>query len=122
MAQDSSIRLRQLNQAELSGFVSGIFSLLSQPTVPTGNIIPSNSGVSTIGSPAYPYFGGYFNQVNLPSGSGINFGNTSFTAYTSGGFACVNVGGVTISSDLNGLTMYPLAPKRVASAAVSTDL
>ncbi len=27
-----------------------------------------------------------------------------------------------ISSDLNGLTMYPQAPRRMASAAVSTDL
>ena len=94
---DSTIRLRQLNQAELSGFVSGIFSLFPQANT-SGNIVPSQSGVFNIGSSSYPYAQGFFNQLNIHSGSGINFGNTSFRAYTSGSNAYLNVGGIIISS------------------------
>lgn len=94
---DSTIRLRQLNQAELSGFVSGVFSLFPKTNI-SGNLISSGSGIADIGSSSYPYAKIFANQFNLPNGSGMNFGNTSFRAYTSGGFAYVNVGGITISS------------------------
>ena len=43
MAFDSTIRLKQINQSELTGFVSGLIALLAP--LPSGNIIPSSSGV-----------------------------------------------------------------------------
>lgn len=97
MAFDSTIRLKQLNQAELSGFVSGIFSLFSQPNI-SGNLIPSGSGVYNVGSALYPYAQMFANQYNIASGSGINFGPTNLNAYISGGNAYINIGGYLISS------------------------
>jgi hypothetical protein len=94
---DSTIRVRQLNAAELTSFVSGVINAYPKTTV-TGSIIPSGSGVANLGSSSYPYSQIYANQLNLPSGSGINFGPSFFRAYNSGGFAYVSVGGVTISS------------------------
>ena len=94
---DSSIRLRQINQSELSGFVSGLFSLFGLPSI-SGSFIPSGSGIYNLGSSTYPYAQAFVNQLNVPSGSGISFGNTSFTAYVSGGVAVLNVGGISITS------------------------
>jgi len=111
MAFDSSIRVRQLNQTELSGFVYGVISLFPQINI-SGNIIPSGSGVFNIGSSTYPYAQIFANQLNIPSGSGINFGNTSFNAYTSGGYAYINVGGVSIAS--NQQSIYIQGPSGVA--------
>ncbi len=95
---DSTIRVRQLNQPELSGFVSGVISLYPQ-IAPSGNIVPSGSGIYNLGASSYPYSHVYSNEINLPSGgSGIKFGNTNFYAYVSGGSAYINVGGISISS------------------------
>jgi hypothetical protein len=104
---DSTIRVRQLNAAELTGFVSGVINAYPKTTV-TGSIIPSGSGVANLGSSSYPYSQIYVNQLNLPSGSGINFGPSFFRAYNSGGFAYVSVGGVTISS--SGDSIYIAGP------------
>jgi hypothetical protein len=100
MAYDSTIRLRQINQAELSGFVTGLFSSFPQQSI-SGNIIPSASGVYNVGSSGSPYSKVYTNQLNITSGSGIYFGNTLFNAYTSGGAGVINVGGYTINSSGN---------------------
>jgi hypothetical protein len=108
---DSTIRLRQLNQAELSGFVSGVFSLFPKVNI-SGSIIPSGSGIYDLGSATYPYAKAFFNQLNINSGSGINFGNTSFRAYTSGSVAYINIGGITISS--SGENIYIQGPSGVA--------
>ena len=96
MAYDSSIRLKQLNQSELSGFVSGILALFPFQNI-SGNLIPSGSGVYNIGSSLYPYAQIFANELSLASGSGINFGNTSFNAYTSGSGAYIDVGGYVFS-------------------------
>jgi len=104
---DSTIRLRQLNQAELSGFVMGLFSLLPEPNI-SGGFLPSQSGVFNIGSSSFPYSKAYFNELNLHSGSGINFGATSFRAYTSGSNAYLNIGGIIISS--SGENIYIQGP------------
>jgi len=100
MAYDSTIRLRQINQTELSGFVTGLFSSFPQQSI-SGDIIPSASGIYKVGSSGNPYAKVYTNQLNISSGSGIYFGNTFFNAYTSGGMGTINIGGYTISSSGN---------------------
>ena len=108
---DSTIRLRQLNQAELSGFVSGVFDLLPKIDI-SGDIIPSGSGLFDLGSILYPYSEIFANQLNIASGSGVYFGNTPFRAYSSGGFAYVDIGGTVISS--SGENIYIQGPSGVA--------
>ena len=78
MAFDSTIRLKQINQSELTGFVSGLIALLAP--LPSGNIIPSSSGVYNLGSTTEYYKNLYLNALNLPANSGIYFGNTFPTA------------------------------------------
>jgi hypothetical protein len=97
MAFDSTIRLKQINQTELASFVSGIFSLFSLPNV-SGSFTPSGSGTYNVGSSLHPYGQMFANQLNLASGSGINFGPTNLNAYVSGGNAYINIGGYLISS------------------------
>jgi hypothetical protein len=104
---DSTIRVRQLNQTELSGFVSGVFSSYPKVNV-SGSIIPSGSGISDIGSSSFPYSKIYTNQINITSGSGVYFGPSFFKAFNSGGFAYLNIGGITMSS--SGDNVYIAGP------------
>lgn len=100
MAFDSTIRLKQINQTELASFVSGILATLNMPNI-SGSFTPSGSGIYNVGSSSHPYGSFFGNQLNLASGSGINFGNVNFNAYISGGNAYVNIGGYLISSSGN---------------------
>ena len=87
---DSSIRLKQINTGELASFILGLINS------PSGTIIPSGSGIYNLGSISDPYQNIYSEELNLVSG--INFGNTSFTAYISNGAGVINVGGYLITS------------------------
>jgi hypothetical protein len=99
MAFDSTIRIRQINQSELSGFVIGaIPSVASQIS---GNIIPSGSGVYNLGSLTNYYKNVYSNGITLPSGSGIQIGSSFLTAYSSGGAGVVQIDGYKITSSGN---------------------
>src|SRR3954469_2875700 len=105
---DSSIRLRQLNQSDLSGFLrSSIFPILSGSGFNfTGNhFIPTGSGLSDLGQSAKPFRELYIKEINLPSGSGIWFGQDFFTAYTSGGQAIIQIGSYTITTSGGGISI-----------------
>jgi collagen type VII alpha len=76
----SLIKLRQLDQTELSGYIQQF-----QAGVPTSsgasfsqNIIPSVSGLYTLGNTGNYWQTLYSNSIYLPSGSGITFGNQTF--------------------------------------------
>ena len=110
MAFDSTIRLRQLNQPELSGFISGIISSSPKQDI-SGNIIPASSGVYSLGSSTSYYNNIYTNQLNLPSGSGIKIGGSFLTAYSSGGAGVVQIDGYKISSSGNFISIQgPIGP------------
>ena len=96
-----------MNQAELSGFVSGIFNLFPPANLSQG-FLPNQSGVFSLGSAAFPYAQAFLNQLNLNSGGKVNFGDTSFRAYTSGSVAYLDVGGILISS--SGENIYIQGP------------
>lgn len=97
---DSLIRLNQIYQPELSGYIASIInSLLTFNT--SGDIIPSGSGIKNLGSQTNYYKNLYVNGISVPSGSGITIGNTFFTAYSSGGAGIVQVGDYQITSSGN---------------------
>jgi hypothetical protein len=97
---DSLIRLNQIYQPELSGYIASIVnSLLTFNT--SGDIIPSGSGIKNLGSETNYYKNLYVNGISVPSGSGITIGNTFFTAYSSGGAGIVQVGDYKITSSGN---------------------
>ena len=77
----SLIKLRQLDQTELSGYVQGFLggSYTSSGFSFTNNIIPASSGLYNIGNSGRYWNNIYTNQLNLPSGSGVYFGNQYFT-------------------------------------------
>ena len=105
----SEIRLRQLNQVELSGYINQvIFPTLRNSGVNidfTGNIIPTISGYQDLGAPSLPFESIYADEIRLSYGSGMYFGNTPFYAYTSGGNAIINIGGFTYNSSPTGLSI-----------------
>lgn len=113
---DSTIRLKQLNQNELTSFVSGLFASFPLPNI-SGNLVPSGSGNYNVGSSLHPYANLFSNQLNLASGSGIHFGNTPFNAYVSGNVGYINVGGYTFSSDGN--NVFIQGPSGVAGPSGS---
>jgi hypothetical protein len=97
---DSLIRLNQIYQPELSGYIANIVSsFLTFNT--SGDIIPSGSGLKNLGSQTNYYKNLYVNGISVPSGSGITIGNTFFTAYSSGGAGIVQVGQYKITSSGN---------------------
>lgn len=106
---DSLIRLRQLNQSDLSGYISQVlYPALRAGGVNIsglGNIFPTGSGIADLGSRSLPYDEIYGRGVFLPSGSGVWFGNNFFTAYTSGTSAVIQVNSYTITSSPNGLSI-----------------
>lgn len=105
---DSLIRLRQLNQTELSGFIGPVlFSSLRGTglTISGNNLIPSGSGIWNLGSSGQPFNALYVEDLVIPSGSGIHFGSNFFTAYTSGSSAVVKVNNFVITSSGNSLAI-----------------
>ena len=107
MAFDSLIRLRQLNQPELSGYISSVVmpAIKASGIIVNSGIFPTASGTEDIGSSSFPFDQIYAKQIILPSGSGINFGADFFTAYTSGADAVIKVGSYTITSSPIGLSI-----------------
>ena len=116
MAFDSTIRLKQINQSELTGFVSGLIALLAP--LPSGNIIPSSSGVYNLGSTTEYYKNLYLNALNLPANSGIYFGNTFVNAYTQGAAGVLSIGGYIISS--SGGSIFIQGPSGATGATGAT--
>lgn len=111
---DSSIRIRQINNLDLSGFVNGcIIPMLTQSgyAFTSTGLIPSGSGIYNLGS-----YNNYFNDIfieniYLPSNSGIWFGSNFFTAYTSGTNAVVQVGPYSIVANTQGYSIIgPTGP------------
>ena len=111
---DSLIRLRQLNQTDLSGFVGQVlFPILRNSGINASgnNLLFSGSGIWNIGSSGQPLNAIYSEDVVFPSGSGIHFGNNFFTAYTSGNNAVVKVNNFTITSSGQALSIVgPVGP------------
>ena len=103
----SQIKVRQISPTELSGFVNGtMFSSLSGTGINIGgNIISTGSGLYSLGGTNHYFKNLYTNNINIPSGSGIMFGNTSLTAFTSGNAGVLNVGGYTITSSATALSI-----------------
>lgn len=105
---DSLIRLRQLNQVDLSGYIAQVVpkALMSSGLTLSGlSLIPTGSGLYNLGSTGR-YFGSIFaNNLTIPSGSGITFGNTTFTAYYSGSNAVLKFGDYYISSSPQGISI-----------------
>ena len=105
----SLIKLRQLDQTELSGYIQGFVPgplLSSSGFYFTGDIYPNGSGVYNLGNTGNYWKNIYANQLNLPSGSGVYFGNQYFT--TSGNsLLIIGPGGTTtkISSTTDYVTI-----------------
>lgn len=78
----SLIKLRQLDQTELSGYVQQFMAGVhtSSGYRFDDNIYPSASGSYDLGNPTGFWKKIYANQVNFPSGSGIYFGEQFLTA------------------------------------------
>lgn len=119
MAITSQVRIRQINQQELSGFLSGAIPTIFSGTGLQlgGNLTPTGNNIFSLGQPGLYWSNIYTNQISIPSGSAINFGTTPFTAYMSGGNGIVSIGGLTIStnSSLVGI-IGPQGPSGVTGA------
>lgn len=105
---DSLIRLRQLNQPDLSGYISQVvFAALKASGLNFSGLalVPSGSGVFDLGTQSNPFDSLSVNNINIPSGSGINFGNINFTAYYSGSNAVLRVGTYYITTSPQGLSI-----------------
>jgi len=121
----SLIKIRQIDQTELSGYVQQL--VVGAPTSSgssfNSNIIPSASGVYNLGSTGSYWKNVYANQINLPSGSGVYFGNQFFT--TSGNSLLISgPGGTTaISSTTNYVTYVgptgPTGPTGASGAIIT---
>jgi hypothetical protein len=122
---DSYIRLRQLNQPELSGYISRVvFPALRTSGVSIGgSVLSTGSGISDLGSASLPWDEIYAKGLLLPSGSGVYFGNTFVTAYVSGSEAVIKVGGYTFSSSPTGLSIIgPTGPTGPTGAVGATGI
>lgn len=105
---DSLLRLRQLNQPELSGYITqALFPAIRASGISFSGLsmVPTGSGVYNLGTPARVFGNVYVNQILMPSGSGINFGGVPFTAYTSGTSAVVRVGDYYITTSSQGVSI-----------------
>jgi len=107
MPFDSLIKLRQLNQPELSGYISQVVfpALRSSGITVNSGLFPTASGTENIGSSGLPFNKIYAKQLVLPSGSGILFGSDFFTARVSGTDAIIQIGSYTITSSPIGLSI-----------------
>lgn len=106
---DSLLRLRQLNQSELSGFIAQVvFPVLRASGLSFSGLtlVPTGSGLFDLGTASQPFDSLNVTNINLPSGSGINFGsNLNFTAYYSGNNAVLRVGTYYITTSPQGLSI-----------------
>ena len=105
---DSLIRLRQLNQPDLSGFVSQVIvpALAADGlTISGANLIPSGSGIFNLGSTGRPFNNIYAVNLNIPSGASLDFGGVPLMAYYSGNSAILQFGQYYISSNPQGLSI-----------------
>src|SRR5438045_9031433 len=105
---DSYIRLRQLNQPEVSGYISRVVipALRATGLNLTGlDWVPTGSGIQDLGSPLFPWERVYAEELRLPSGSGIYFGNDFFTAYSSSSDIVLKLNSITITSSPTILSM-----------------
>lgn len=105
---DSLIRLRQINQPDISGYISQVIPQVlkaSGLTLSGLALIPTGSGLYDLGTTERPFDDIYANKIHIPSGSGIYFGNTPFTAYYSGNNAVLNFGTYYITTSPVGLTI-----------------
>lgn len=121
---DSLIRLRQLNTGDLFSFAEQSFPLLRKSGIVTlGHITPGTSGAFDLGNPTGYYRELYVNEISLPTGSGIWFGTTFVSAYTSGTDAYLRVGAYTISSTANGISIIgPTGPSGVTGASGASGI
>jgi len=116
----SLIKVRQIDQTELSGYVQQfvVGSPTSSGSAFNTNVIPVGSGVYNLGNSGNYWKNVYTNQINLPSGSGVYFGNQFFT--TSGNSLLISgPGGTTaISSTTNYVTYVgPTGPVGATGAS-----
>lgn len=105
---DSLIRLRQLNQPDISGYITQVvFAALKTSGINFGNsfLAPTGSGQMDLGTPSNTFDVLYANGVSIPTGSGISFGNVTLTAYNSGNNAVLKFGNYYITSNPQGLTI-----------------
>jgi hypothetical protein len=108
---DSLIRLRQLNQPDISGYIAQVVFPTLQGSGITINgiaLIPTGSGIFDLGTVTRYFDDLYVNDINVPFGSGIHFGNSFFTAYTSGGVGVIKIDNTYISG--SGSTMTVIGP------------
>lgn len=105
---DSLIRLRQINQADLSGYIAQVLpkALMASGLALSGlALVPTGSGLYDLGSSSRYFDAIYANNITIPSGSGITFGNTTFTAYYSGSNAVLQFGSYYITSSPQGISI-----------------
>lgn len=105
---DSQIRLRQLNQQDISGYITKVIPVAlaaSGLVLSGGALLPSSSGTYDLGTAAFAFDDIYLNKLHVPSGSGIFFGNTMFTAYYSGSDAVLQFGNYYITTSPVGLSI-----------------
>ena len=105
---DSQIRLRQLNQVDISGYITQVIpvAMKNSGLLWSGfNLIPTGSGIFDLGTAALPFDDIYLNKLHVPSGSGIFFGSTLFTAYYSGNNAVLSFGSYAITTSPQGLSI-----------------
>ena len=120
---DSLIRLRQINQPDLSGYVSQVIPQVlraSGITLSGLALVPTGSGIYDLGTPSRYFDSVYTNDVTVPSGSGIHFGNVLFTAYYSGASAILSFGNYAISSTPQGISI--IGPSGAVGISGATGL
>jgi hypothetical protein len=106
---DSLIRLRQLNQPDLSGYISQVvFPALKGSGISFSgfSLLPTGSGIFDLGAMDRTFDSIYTNDVYIPSGSGIHFGTgLLFSAYYSGNNAVLKVGSYYLTTSSQGLSI-----------------
>lgn len=103
MSLTSQIKLKQIYQPELSGYIQSIIPAYFSGTGlnTNGNIFSLGSGIYSIGNINNPFSNIYSNTVTFASGSGIMFGNTFFNAFISGTNPIVQVGQYKVAINNN---------------------
>jgi hypothetical protein len=111
---DSLIRLRQLSQPDISGYIAqAMFPILQSSGLAFSgqNIYPTGSGRFGLGLSGLPFKDIFAHNLRVPSGSGIFFGPNFFTAYTSGLGAVIRVNEFTLAATSQGVSIIgPTGP------------
>jgi hypothetical protein len=105
---DSLIRLRQLNLPDLSGYISQVVpkALAASGLSLSGlALVPTGSGLYDLGAINHFFDALYANDVQMPSGSGIHFGNVLFSVYQTGSGMALQFGNYTMTSSAQGLSI-----------------